>query len=215
MGRRVKPEQLDSLDPMDPKALASRRDLVLINKLMGNYRWFALALKPNHGTKHHALEFGAGGGELGIYLNDNVEFATYSAVDFAPRPEQWPVNAMWHQGDILHYDHLETTKLLLANLILHHFTDEELDALGKRIQRSNIRHILANEPCRRSFHKWQLWAGSILGFNSVTLYDGTISINAGFKKDELAHKLGLNQNDWLITQTTSFMGAYRMEAHRR
>lgn len=215
MVRRVKPEQLDSLDPMDPKALASRRDLTLINKIMGNHRWFEQALKPMYDAKLHALEIGAGGGELGTYLNEKIEFSTYSAVDFAPRPEVWPRDAMWHRGDILHYENLGTTELLLANLILHHFTDEELDALGRRIQHSSIQHIYANEPSRRTIHKWQLWAGCLIGFSAVTLYDGTISINAGFNENELAHKLGLKRAEWLVCVTTTKMGAYRMEAHRR
>jgi hypothetical protein len=215
MARQIKPERLDSLDPMDPKAIASRKDLVTINQLMGNYRWFERALKPIHGARLHALEIGAGGGELGSYLDSVTKFATYTAVDFAPRPEKWPEHAMWHRGDILHYDNLGTTELLIANLILHHFTDEQLDQLGKRLKRSSIRHILANEPCRRPIHKWQLWAGCAIGFNAVTLYDGSVSIDAGFKENELAHKLGLKRSEWLITVNTTMMGAYRMEAHRR
>jgi len=215
MARLVQPEHLDSLDPSDPRAVTSRRDLALINQLMGNPRWFELALKPYLDARLHTLELGAGGGELARHLHRSVDFATYTAVDLAPRPTEWPENAIWHRGDILDYENLGTTELLLANLILHHFTDQQLEDLGQRIQRSNVRHILANEPCRRSIHKWQLRAGCLIGFNAVTLYDGCVSIQAGFQGSELAKKLGLDDKEWFVIIRTTFMGAYRMEAHRR
>ncbi len=214
MSRQVRPEQLDALDPSDPKAQVSRRNLVTINRLMGNFHWFQRALKPIGEARLHTLELGAGGGELAGHLHRTTDFATYTAVDFAPRPPKWPESAMWHRGDILHYTNFGTMELLLANLVLHHFTDEVLEELGRRIQHSNIRYILANEPCRRSIHKWQLRAGRLIGFNDITLYDGCVSIDAGFRGAELAHKLGLDEQQWQVTIETSIMGAYRMEAHR-
>jgi len=215
MARRIRPEYLDTLDPADPAAKASRRDLVLINQLMGNHSWFESALSAYEDEKLHTLELGAGEGELARHLHAVNNFATYTAVDYAPRPPEWPNDAMWHQGDILDYENLGTTEVVLANLILHHFTNEQLASLGDRIKSSNVQHIFANEPCRRPAHKWQLRAGCLIGFSAITLYDGCVSIEAGFKRNELASIMALDEKDWLVTVKTSFMGAYRMEAHRR
>ena len=53
--RQIVPEILDSLSGDDPGALRSRRDLRLINFLMGNERWI---LKQNH--YGGMIELGAG-----------------------------------------------------------------------------------------------------------------------------------------------------------
>lgn len=215
MLRNVQPELLDSLDPSDPGALANRRDLLLINQLMGTYRWFGKLLPRLGHSSIHALELGAGDGALGHRLHKRMRFGSYTAVDLIPAPENWPDQALWHQGDLLEYNSFGCNNVLLANLILHHFEDDQLARLGARIQDSGIRHILASEPCRRSMHKWQLRAGSLLGFHPVTLYDGCISIDGGFQGEELPAKLGLSTRDWTWTIQTTFMGAYRWAASRK
>jgi|FLOH01.1.fsa_nt_gi hypothetical protein len=215
MLRSVQPEQLDSLDTSDPDAQASRRDLVRINRLMGNYRWFQRTLQTATTHTIHCLEIGAGGGELATRLTARADFANYAAVDLAPPPANWPASATWYQGDILDYPGYDHAELLLANLILHHFSNTQLASLGAAINASGIRHILANEPCRRSIHKIQLRAGRLIGFNPVTLYDGSVSIDAGFLGLELPEKLGLDPATWTCKIRTTAMGAYRMEAQRR
>ena len=68
MLRLVQPERLDTLHPSDPDAQASRRDLVTINRLMGNYRWFERMIHQPLAHPSHCLEIGAGGGELAKLL---------------------------------------------------------------------------------------------------------------------------------------------------
>jgi len=64
--RVVVPELLDSLPPDDPEAIRSRADLRLINRLMGNYRWFEKVLRSSSmiGPKARIVELGAGDGTL-------------------------------------------------------------------------------------------------------------------------------------------------------
>ena len=104
--------------------------------------------------------------------------------------------------------------MLIASLILHHFTDEQLELIGKRIEESSIQTLLVCEPCRRGFHQWQLSAGRLIGFNRVTLHDGAVSIAAGFRRADLPKRLGLNPNAWRISIEENWMGAYRMSACR-
>jgi hypothetical protein len=215
MMRTLTPEKLDTLDPTNPDALASRRDLVKINHWMGNYRWFESIFCPSNVCRTHCLEIGAGGGELAIRIIQKSCCMTYSAVDRAPQPDNWPQTGFWHQTDLFTYHGYATAEVLIANLTLHHFNHDELAKIGERIRTSSIRKIVANEPCRRSIHKLQLQAGRLIGFNSVTLHDGSVSIEAGFRADELPMALGLDPDRWYWNIEETFMGAYRMVAERR
>ncbi|MEM6280014.1 MAG: hypothetical protein AAF733_11080, partial [Verrucomicrobiota bacterium] len=61
--RLVIPEILDSLSHEDPAAQRSRRDLRLVNVLMGNYRWILERMRSS-GVQEW-IEVGAGSGKLG------------------------------------------------------------------------------------------------------------------------------------------------------
>ena len=214
MPRLAQPEKLDSLDATDPDAQASRRDLVKINRWMGNFAWFEKILDRQCSGWKHFLEMGAGGGELAMRLIQKSRCATYTAVDRMPMPDNWPQSARWHQGDLFQYTEYTTAEVLLANLVLHHFDDNELSRIGDLIQQSSIAKIVVNEPCRRSFHKFQLRAGKLIGFNHITLYDGSVSIDAGFRANELPELLGLAPTRWHWRIEETLMGAYRMIAER-
>ncbi len=216
MLRTVCPEILDTLPASHPDAQASRRDLVRINQLMGNGRWFAKTLrhlKPD--AAPHYLEIGAGDGSLARRLIQSFAPAHYTAIDLAPQPADWPSMGQWKQSDLLQFTSEPPATHLIANLVLHHFKAPELSALGQRIQDSKIQTILACEPCRRNLHTFQLRAGKWIGFNRVTLHDGCVSVEAGFRGNELPEALGLASDrwDWSIQET--FMGAYRMIAERK
>src|SRR5688500_12802853 len=67
MNRTLEPELLDELPASDPRAVASRRDLRLLNGIMGNHRpivRFLRALPPNPTI----AEIGAGEGLLSLRL---------------------------------------------------------------------------------------------------------------------------------------------------
>jgi len=216
MQRLVQTEILDSLPTCNVDAIASRRDLVKINHLMGNYRWIRAKIAASLTTKSdHYLEIGAGDGTLGKRLIKHSPIVTYDALDFASRPTSWPSGSKWFSADILQFEEYSRYTHLIANLILHHFESDELSALGAKINESGVRHIVACEPCRRSFHKVQLRAGKLIGFNYVTLNDGCVSVEAGFRGDELPDLLGLSRAEWTWQITETWMGAYRMLAKRK
>ena len=216
MRRSVQPELLDSLSPCDPAARASRRDLRLINRLMGNFRWFAGILRSAPSSQD-IIELGAGDGGLGLYLHFHGILrhgAAYTGVDLIARPAGWPAPWSWQQRDLLDAQFGAATTLL-ANLILHQFADDELAGIGAAISNSGILTLLLNEPVRRPLHLWQMSLSRLLRFHPVTHHDARTSIRAGFRMDEAARLLRLDRKDWTFTHSETFMGANRIIGYRK
>ena len=213
MPRTPTPELLDSLPPDHPDARHSRRDLRVINRLMGNHRWFARTLPPLLRDGERALELGAGTGELGVRLT--ARGVAVDGLDFNPRPELWPAARAWHTGDLRTFDRYDDYAAVFGNLIFHHLDDGELAALGTTLRRT-ARLIVASEP-KRSAHAQRLFAvaGRCFGANGVTMHDAHVSIAAGFLGDELPRALGLEADVWEWRCETTALGAYRMVATRR
>lgn len=213
MPRTLQPELLDSLPPDHPDARHSRRDLRLINHVMGNHRWFARTLPPLLHPGERALELGAGTGELSSRLHSCGIAA--DGLDRVPAPPAWPTARSWHLSDLRTFAGYDRYAAILANLILHHLTADELAALGTTLNRT-ARVILASEPARRTrFQRLFALAGPLFRANRVTLHDAHVSIAAGFRDDELPHALGLSSSAWQWRCTHSALGAYRMIAIRR
>lgn len=215
MDRSVQAEILDSLPACNLDALASRRDLLTINRLMGNFRWLRRQLRDlKVSMADPILELGAGDGHLGRQLMKSLPAGGYHALDQCSRPEDWPRDADWLSLDLTDFNDYQRFSCVVANLMLHHFEASELAQLGARLQAGSVQRILACEPCRRPIHKWQLRAGKWIGFNYVTLNDGCLSVEAGFRGDELPVLLGLNRDEWTWSIEETWMGAYRMRAER-
>ncbi len=212
MPRTFQPELLDSLPPDHPDARHSRRDLRLINRLMGNHRWFTRTLPPLLHSGERALELGAGSGELSARLHTFGVGA--DGLDRVPPPPTWPATRDWHASDLRTFGAYADYAAILANLILHHLDAAELAALGATLNRT-ARIILASEPARRArFQHLFACAAPLLRANHVTRHDAHVSIAAGFRDDELPHALGLSASVWQWRCTTTALGAYRMVAIR-
>jgi 2-polyprenyl-3-methyl-5-hydroxy-6-metoxy-1,4-benzoquinol methylase len=213
MQRRLSPELLDSLGPDDPEASHSRRDLRVINLLMGNHRWFARVLTGVLRRDERILEIGAGSGEL-CRLLTRRGMAT-DGLDQMPRPSEWPEGRAWYRADLRDFEGYKDHGAVLANLILHHFSDAELVQLGQKLRRGP-RLILACEPARRQRSQALFAAISpIFGANRVTRHDAHVSIAAGFLADELPRILGLDHGQWNVSCEVTLAGAYRMAAVRQ
>lgn len=210
MQRIVVPEILDSLPAGDPEAIRSRRELRLINALMGNHRWLARKITAAWQPGDTLLELGAGDGTLCTRLAKVLPHSALAAVDIAPRPLLWPAGATWHQRDLFAAP-LPDARIVAANLFLHHFTEDSLAHIGAMIP-SSCHLLLFSEPARRRLHLWQgsLLAG-IARFGRVTRHDMAVSIRAGFLGGELPRALGTG---WRFRVSTTLLGAYRCEANR-
>lgn len=214
MLRTLQAEILDALPTDDADAIASRRDLVLINHLMGNQRWMRRALHQFAIGHDSVLELGAGAGDFAGWLGPQQHVPpTICGLDLAPRPTGWPSGWNWIQQDLLSFAGYAEFEVVIANLTLHHFDADALAILGEKL-RSGPRVILACEPARKRFHLWQARLLWILGVNHVTRHDAPVSVCAGFRGNELPQLLGLAGPDWRTTVAETWRGAYRMIAVR-
>jgi hypothetical protein len=213
MERTLRPELLDSLPVDHPDALHNRRDLRLINQLAGNHRWMLRTLSRRLLPGETALEVGAGTGELGLQLNQ-ARLGT-DGLDLWPRPSAWPAERTWHVGDLRAFADYDRYAAVCGNLIFHQFSDVDLALLGAKL-RKNVRIIAACEPARRRSSQvlYGLF-GPLLGANHVSRHDAHVSIAAGFRGNELARLLGLNDAAWDVRTTSTLLGIYRLIAVRR
>ncbi|MDI1335703.1 MAG: methyltransferase domain-containing protein [Lacunisphaera sp.] len=212
MPRQLQPELLDNLPAEHPDAVRSRRDLRLINALMGNHRWLARTLAGVLRDGDRVLELGAGTGELGRRLAATGR--PVDGLDLAPRPPDWPPGPDWHSANLLTFAGYGRYDAVIGNLIFHHFSDKELAALGRSLGES-VRVIVACEPARSKFSQ-RLFAfiAPLFRANRVTLHDAPVSIAAGFSGDELPRSLGLDPAAWRWQCRTTVLGAYRLVAIR-
>lgn len=216
MERVVKPELLDQLPACNIDAISSRQDLLKINRLMGNFAWIRRTLlRQSIPPNSNVVELGAGDGALAMQLIPRLPNNGYIAIDKAPRPKDWPDHAQWLRQDILREDSFQGATYLIANLILHHFENDALELIGRQINDSALQTLIISEPLRRRFHKLQLRSGKLIGFNHVTLHDGAVSIDAGFRGNELANLLQLDPTTWSVQIKQTWMGAYRLFARRK
>jgi hypothetical protein len=202
MSRQLQPEWLDSLPPDDPAAIRSRRDLRRVNTWMGNPSVLARALQSasNQQPLRTVVELGAGDGhfllQVARRLRPPAPGARVLLLDrlrlVNPETEAAFGQTGWHveliQADVFEWLRRAGSApvdAVVANLFLHHFTDEQLRELFYlTAQRASV--LVAVEPRRSSLAlrcSRLLWA---IGCNAVTRHDAVVSVGAGFAGRELA-----------------------------
>jgi hypothetical protein len=210
--RVVIPEILDHLPPDDPEAIRSRRDLRMINTLMGNDRWILKTLRNFPAAAANGItELGAGDGTLTAKIAAAFPDSTVTALDLAPRPANLPASIRWRQGDLFRSATPIQGGVLIANLFLHHFEGAALQQLGKLCKGFEI--LLFSEPQRA---KIPHLLGALVNplVNRVTRHDMHVSIDAGFVEDELPALMSLSPSDWQIQEHSTWRGAARMVGWR-
>lgn len=209
-------EWLDHLAPEDPEAQRSRRDLVRLNAVMGNFPWVERRVAYHEARavrdaddRFRVIEMGAGEGQLSRRLAERFPEAEILGIDRMPGPKPRPVNLLWKEEDLRNVLPQCQGDVLIGTMILHHFAEEELKAL--RAAWSNFRVLLFAEPWRSG---WTLVLDRLISpwTGKVTKHDMTASIRAGFLPGELPEYLGLA--DWEIRETIDLRGVLRLEAWR-
>lgn len=201
MLRNVGAERLDDLPPAHPDAIASRRDLRRVNRLMGNCR--ILADMFQFARSRHAfrtlVEIGAGDGTLLLRLVQCLAVPTGTRVILVDRSRvvsESTLNGFANLGceaeivtaDVL--DWLPTTTqpektCIVANLFLHHFASSSLSRLLAAIEFS-CAALIACEPRRCPTALFGSRMLGLLGCNDVTRHDAVLSVQAGFTANELS-----------------------------
>ena len=205
--RIVKPEILDHLDPSAPSAKRSRMDLRRINWFMKNERWILSQLdkfsesEPNSSITK-IVELGAGDGHLTKKIKVQHPDAQVIACDLIDKPNNLTGDIIWKKGDIFNFNDFDEHTVVVANLFIHHLTNEQLWELSEKIL--PCRALIMAEPHRYWFSK--LLAYLTYPFiNSVTRHDMMVSIDAGFRFGELACLLHL---DWHWDERASLGGIH-------
>jgi Methyltransferase domain len=216
MLRTVMPELLDELPPEDPRAVHSRRDLRLVNRLMGNAdimaRVISKARARSSADPCSIIELGGGDGTFLLELarraapalgparailvdqQSLVTPSTRSALEAL----SWPVEMV--RGDV--FDWLEhrsaiRADVIIANLFLHHFDNHRLSSL-LRLSAQRTRLFAACEPRRSHGALGAASLMGVIGCNRVTVHDARVSVRAGFRDGELS-ALWPRAGGWTLT----------------
>jgi hypothetical protein len=202
MTRIVDPEWLDVLSPDDPRALKSRRDLALINRVMMQAGIMARLLGCVDGSTQplRFLEIGSGDGgfmlsvarrlarkvpEAEVLLLDRQNGVSVATMD-AFAGLGWRAQTV--ETDVFQFLRASPEKFdaVSANLFLHHFEPEALAEMFALVA-ARTTLFAACEPRRDALGlagSHMLWA---LGCNDVTRHDAVVSVRAGFAGDELSN----------------------------
>ncbi len=200
--RIIEPEWLDSLPAGDPSACRSRRDLVVIDQLMGNTRWICRHLPPGN----EIIELGAGSGRLARAVSRRGHDVT--AMDLSPAPPNLARSIRWVAGDFFRNLSAHSAPTVVGSLILHHFRNAELNRLGRLLDHRT--RLVFAEPLRDALPlTLSKLASPFVG--RVTRHDMPVSIRAGFLPGELAAALALGPC-WRISESPGPFGSLRFLA---
>jgi hypothetical protein len=217
--RLVVPERLDHLDPQDPLAQRSRRDLrrvhlamrtvSILRRMVSDLR---LAAPPRR-----IIELGAGDGTLLLRLArtlkprwTGVELTLLDQQDLvaadtreAYRHEGWKLTLI--SADVLKWAREPVTQrydLCVAVLFLHHFESNELGTLlagaGARTDA-----FIGCEPRRDGLSRLGSAAIGLIGANEVTREDAVKSVAAGFRALELTAAWSQVAGEWITNEYRS------------
>ena len=212
--RLVQPEILDGLSQDSSAAHASRRDLRIINRLLGSQAWFEDTLQNSRRAGESVLEIGAGTGELGRALSAIVPEVEMAGLDLGRRPIDWPQQAPWFETDVLDFTGWDDYPIVIGNLFFHHFDGAGLAQLGAHLN-EHARVIIASDPLRvrRTTTLCSLLC-PLIRAHPVTRHDARVSIAAGFRHDELPQLLQLDPAIWRWRTQETWLGSCRLVAER-
>jgi hypothetical protein len=198
--RHVLPEILDALDPDDPRAVRSRRDLRRVHRAMRTVSILrrAMARLQLPAPPRSILELGGGDGTLLLRLARSlprwspVSLTLLDTQDLVSERTRVAYRALGWQVRVARQDVMEWAgearatrhDLCVANLFLHHFPAPRLRELLGAIAR-NCAAVVACEPRRNAVSLLGSRMIGLLGANHVTREDAVTSVIAGFRDAEL------------------------------
>jgi SAM-dependent methyltransferase len=227
--RRVEPELLDQLSAADPRAIRARRDVKRANTLMMNAGIMASALME-HGAgpkPRRIVDLGSGDGQfmlrvarrlaphwpnITVVLQDKQDIVSRATRD-AFTTLQWRVEtSATDVFDFLANAPPASADVVISNLFLHHFVDEQLARLLASAARL-AQLVVACEPRRAKFvvrASRLLWA---VGFSDVGVHEAVVSARAGFRGNELS-ALWPAQSQWELHEQAAGLFSHCFVARR-
>lgn len=221
MCRVVEPELLDDLPPADPRAVGSRADLRRLNSIMGHDDILSRAFHQHFDETFsrsrplRLVELGAGDGTLLLRLARRVSQSGLAArVTLLDRqnivsPEtrrafaalNWSVESVANDVFAWLEQPLPAVDMMIANLFLHHFSDELLKAL-LRLAAARTNLFIACEPRRSPYALMASRLLHLIRCNVITRHDAVVSVRAGFVGRELS-ALWPGDNQWQLSEQSA------------
>lgn len=215
MERVIEAEWLDELPPDDNGAIGSRKDLQRLNAWMGNARRFATllqaALRP--GVMCQVADLGGGDGRFFLNAARRLEHpqgaGQVTIVDrhnVASAQTQSELQCLgWRlrivQADVFAWLDQQNSQLwdiLVANLFLHHFHDEQILRFLRQVSKMTTMFV-AFEPRRSPLALAFSCCVALIGCNHVTRHDAPASVRAGFSGSELS-RLWPSDRNWALEE---------------
>ena len=230
-GRIVKAELLDEMDPGDPQAQRSRRDLRRIHSFMRTPAILRAAITRLgfSSPPRRILELGAGDGTLLLRVArafshrwPAVELTLLDRQDLLRTETRKAYHTLgWHvvvattdvldwaqAPDLTHYD------LCVTTLFLHHFREQELRVILAAVA-ARSEAFVACEPRRDAWG----WVGSrmvgAIGGNRITRSDAVTSVAAGFAGNELGVAWPDSPDGWDLRESRAFPITHCFSARAR
>jgi len=222
MGRALTPEILDFLEAGDPRAIHSRRDLALINRVMRQDAIMARALRRLPVPKRLA-DLGGGDGRFLLRvarrLAPHWPGVTVMILDrqniVSPETRAGFAALGWRceafPGDVFETLAKVAPDIVTANLFLHHLDDPALKPL-LALAAARAKAFVACEPRRSAFALLGARLVFALGANDVTRHDAAASVRAGFQGSELSH-LWPRNHGWVLRERGAFPFTHAFTAH--
>lgn len=195
-GRLIQPELLDALPP--EQARASLGDLVRLNRDFGGHgvlrRLFRSLAPPAEAFS--LLDVGAASGDMGATVRRMYPRSTVTSLDYLASHLAAAADPRV-AGDAFRLPFRpKSFDYVFCSLFLHHFTNEQVVALltsfAAQARRAVVVIDLERNPIPYFFLPATAW---LYRWNRITLHDGPISVEAGFRVRELrelAEQAGLS-----------------------
>ena len=226
--RLMSPEMLDTLLEDDPRAIDSRKDLRRINRIMGATGLLLHAVLSTPTAPRRIVELGAGDGSLMLQLAqrlssqwtgvhvvlldrqnvvDHQTLNDFSKIGWSVEIVQADINAWAASGEARQFD------IAIANLFIHHFEAHQIACLFNALSACTALFI-ACEPRRARLPLLASRLVGLIGANEVTRKDAVISVQAGFRDDELSALWSSSIPDWNLIERRAGLFSHLFIAQR-
>jgi SAM-dependent methyltransferase len=229
MRREVKRELLDELPPGDRRAIGSRRDLQRVNAWMGHAHIMVRALAGafTDRSPRSIVELGAGDGTLLLRLAKRIApqwkplrvvlvdrqrlLSPLTKAEFEAL--SWQVETLeMDVFDWLRRPDPAPSDVTIANLFLHHFSEDDLRTLlWHAAQQTGV--FLACEPHRVNLSLCATALLRLIGCNDVSRHDAKLSVRAGFAENELSALWPAGKN-WRLMERQAGLFSHCFMAQR-
>lgn len=196
--RVLESELLDALPATDERAQHSRRDLRKLNWIMGHCRHMVRMMR--NADFNSLIDVGTGDGQFALAVARSLNRACRLVFVDQQRVPGAPAELI--VSDVMSFlRSLEPRPktALMANLFLHHLTDDLLSEMFLEASRK-VDAFFACEPRRSRLSLMAIHLLPLIGCNAVTRHDADVSIRAGFLGHELSALWPQNRSEWNLSE---------------